>query len=192
MRISRFKHNLLCIKGFILGILGLRKAQIWDMDGCLANIYEHDDYLDNLSKRKFFLNLNAYYKTIAALKLMMWNHPEYLYGICSKCMDNDWCEIEKDAWMNLYIPEIELRMFVPHNVEKSVYIRKYLKRCNHIVFLDDYTHNLFELEQSGLCKRLVKVRNQINCKTGKWKGDILDTQDVSIEEILFNLNEIMK
>ena len=184
-----FKKFFTTLGIIVLELFKLRPWMVWDMDGCIANIYEHDDYLEKLDDKRFFLETNAYYETIEALKLFIEKHPFWGVAICSKPMPNSWCRIEKDGWLNTYLPEIKVRMYVPATANKSIYIKKKLY-SRKIYFFDDYTHNLIEMENSKVCCKVIKVKNQINCKNGVWKGPILNTYEVAPETILKEIEEI--
>lgn len=175
---------------FILECLHMRPWLVWDMDGCLANMYEHEDYMERLNEKKFFLEINAYYETIEALKMFIQRHPFYGIAICSKPMPNAWCQVEKEGWMNTYLPEVKVRMYVPASEDKSKYIKTTLS-SKRVYFFDDYSANLFEMEKSKVCYKVIKVRNQINCKNGTWKGPILNTNNVSTKDILKGIEEML-
>ena len=187
---NKIKYAMLFVWGKFLSIFHLQKILVWDMDGCLVNTYEHPDYLENLDKIKFFLDCNAYHNTIAALKVFRYLHPDCAFAICSKLMNNNHCEVEKDGWMNIYLPWIKIRMYVPHNVNKSEYLRKVVK-SKRIFFFDDHSPNLFELLKSKVCYKLIKVKNQINCKKGSWNGAKLDGTTTDLLKMVNDLETIV-
>ena len=50
-----FKKFFTTLGIIVLELFKLRPWMVWDMDGCIANIYEHDDYLGKLNDKRFFV-----------------------------------------------------------------------------------------------------------------------------------------
>ena len=82
-----------------------------------------------------------------------------------KNRDALFCEAEKEAWLDRYLPEIDTqhRIFVPCGSPKSAFVPEGIKKSD--VLLDDYSQNLHEWKGKG-----IKLMNGINGTRGSWQG----------------------
>ena len=46
-------QTMICnLIAFFLYFLHIRKYLVWDLDGCLVNMYENDDYLEKMEQKR--------------------------------------------------------------------------------------------------------------------------------------------
>lgn len=184
------RTTLLKVWGWFLDLIRMRRYLIFDMDGVLVNTYEDEDYMEKLDKKNFFLWCRPYYKMVEAVRIFREKHPDCGFAICSKPMDNDWCGVEKYAWVNTYTPWFKPIILVPQSENKSEFIKKIIKSKRLYVF-DDYTYNCVELLMSRIFRLVIKVKNHINCKKGTWDGPILDIVNSPVTEIVANMERLI-
>lgn len=155
-----------------------------DMDGCVARFYAEQNYLEEMYEKGFFKRLRPYAKMILSLKKFAQRHPEVELCILSAYPSNSYAEEEKNEWLDIYFP-IKKRIFMNVGKSKSSCIPDISKDD---FLLDDHTKNLVEWENAGGTG--IKVRNEINCKNGTWKGEIIIAFDNS-EEIVKKLEMVL-
>ena len=144
-----------------------------DMDGTLANFYEDQECLENMWEKGFFRNLKPYPHILEAIALFIKTYPEVEVYISSSVIDSPYCEIEKNEWLDQYLPQIDQkhRFFPPVGMSKGSIIDQI---SPNDYLLDDYNNGLEAFKKDG--GSAIKFRNPINHKgkIGKlWQGDIL-------------------
>lgn len=155
-----------------------------DMDGCIAQFHAKQNYLEEMYEEEFFKKLDPYSRIIFALQDFEKKHPEVQMCILSAYPNSPFAKKEKIEWLDKYFP-IKNRIFLEAGKNKSEYICD-LSKDDYL--LDDYTKNLLEWERAG--GKGIKVKNELNCKSGVWKGARVDLFDIpaditqQIEEIL--------
>ena len=160
------------------------KRLFLDMDGCLARFYEEKNYLDRMCKKGFFKNLKPYSEMLEALEIYSYYSPDVELYILSACPDSEFAKEEKNEWLAENFP-VKNRIFMRAGENKASFVPD-ISRDDYL--LDDHTKNLFEWEAAGGTG--IKVKNEVNCKNGTWKGAVINGLETS-EEILEKLEEII-
>lgn len=142
-----------------------------DMDGTIARFYEADDCLEKMYEPGFFKDLKPYKK---AIKLIDKLHDKgYNIYILSACIETASCRLEKNIWLNKYLPYItdDHRLFIPCDISKANYV-KFMgyedERVN--ILIDDYSKNLIDWDDAfGKHGIAIKAINEINNKKNTYK-----------------------
>jgi len=163
-----------------------------DMDGTIADLHAIPNWWERCTSEKdFFVKLKPFTNLISALfmvKVHYYKHVDmYSLSAVDKTINNNANEAAKDIWLDSNAPfvEKENRIFSDYGCKKSDYIGG-IKKTD--ILLDDFTKNLIEWESDGGTG--IKIRNNINCKNGVWKGPVIYNQD-SPAEIIRKLDEII-
>ena len=154
------------------------------MDGCLARFYAEENYLDKMFKRGFFKKLEPYSEMIAALEELSFYSPDIELYILSACPDSLFAEKEKDEWLLENFP-VKKKIFMKAGENKASFVPD-ISRDDYL--LDDHTKNLFDWEEAGGTG--IKVKNEVNCKNGTWKGFVVNGLEPS-DKILEKLEKIL-
>ena len=157
-----------------------------DMDGTLARFHDQIRYLERMYEKDFFLSLAPFDNMVAGIRQFMINHPDAEVFILSAKIAGDpaYCEDEKNAWLDLYLPEInqDHRIFTEAGRSKAEYIPGGITRADYL--LDDYNRNLNVFLYDG--GSVIKCHNNINQKglgsfggeSGRmWLGSMVHTED---------------
>lgn len=156
-----------------------------DMDGTVARFYESKHCIEEMTEKGFFKNLKPYKKVLAGLKKFSKKHPEIEFCVISAVpFSSPFAEEEKDEWLNEHFP-VQKRVFLQVGKNKADFVPDISKDD---FLLDDYTKNLTDWEASGGTG--IKVRNELNCQKGTWKGNKVSSFDSS-DGILEDLEAIM-
>lgn len=136
-----------------------------DMDGTIAKFYHHKQYLEKMHEQGYFANLKPYAMLKAIKQLASKSNIEVF--VLSACVFSPYCEPEKLAWLDKYLPEIDddHRILVNVGENKADYIDYDVDTIN--ILLDDYSRNLIEWEQYDVNNIGIKFVNGINDKTNK-------------------------
>lgn len=133
-----------------------------DMDGTLARFHDQVQYLERMYEKGFFRNLEPFENMIAAIKIFIKEYPDVEVNILSAKVIGEppYCEEEKNAWLNQYLPEIDQahRIFTEIGKSKASYIRGGLSE--HDFLLDDYNRGLNQFLSDG--GQALKCHNNIN------------------------------
>lgn len=160
-----------------------------DMDGTVAQFYESKRCLEEMGEEGFFKNLKSYKRMVAAIKRFAKKHPEVKLCILSAFpLNHLTAEREKGEWVDEHMPFIpaENRIFLAVGKSKADVVGEITKDD---YLLDDYTKNLEDWTSNGGTG--IKVRNEINCQNGTWRGNRVSCYDapegifVDLEEIIF-------
>ena len=147
-----------------------RQRLFVDMDGTLA-VFHPTDTLKPLYEKGYFSNLEPHTNVVAAIKEIIHHHPEIdIFTLSSVLTDSPYALEEKNAWLDKYLPEIDVkhRVFVPCGSDKKLGIEGGVRENDFL--LDDYTKNLIDWETAG---RGIKLLNALNHSRGTWKKDRL-------------------
>lgn len=155
-----------------------------DMDGCIARFYAKENCLEEMYEKNFFRTLDPYKRMISALLKFSSLHSDVEFCILSAYPHSPFAKEEKEEWLNEFFP-VEKRIFMEAGQNKSSFIPDISKND---FLLDDHTKNLLEWEEAGGTG--IKVKNELNCKRGTWKGNKVDGFD-SVEEIVGELEKIL-
>ena len=159
-----------------------------DMDGTLA-VFRRVNTLETLYEKGYFLNLQPLENVLKAVKLIMNRHPEIEVHILSSVLsDSKYALVEKNAWLNRYLPEIDAphRIFPPCGADKKEYIPGNVAPNDFL--LDDYTHNLTSWEPPA---KGIKLLNGTNHTHGTWQGQCI-SHEASPSEIADSIVAIMQ
>lgn len=155
-----------------------------DMDGSVARFHAKQNYLEEMYEETFFRNLDPYARIVAAIKKFAQKHPEVELCILSAYPLSSFAEKEKNEWLDEFLP-IKERIFLKAGDKKSDYIPE-ISKDDYL--LDDYTKNLLEWTDAGGTG--IKVKNELNCRSGIWKGEKVDVFNSS-DEIVQDLERIL-
>lgn len=154
-----------------------RKRLFVDMDGTLARFHDEPMYLERMFEKDFFRSLAPFESMVKGLQRFKDAHPEVEIFILSACVDGEppYCQKEKQAWLDEYLPEInrEHRIFTKVGVPKSKYIESGISSSDYL--LDDYNVGLEDWQQDG--GTAIKAKNNINHKglNGPlWQGTLVN------------------
>lgn len=153
-----------------------------DMDGTLAKW--NDVATEVLYEKGYYANLEPNYNLLNEIKRLI-NNGEDIYILSSFLPDSKYALIEKNEWLNRYLPEIpeEKRVFVRYNDNKNEYISNGITSTDYLI--DDYTKNLIDWKNAGGTG--IKYLNGINHTNKTWDGHLLrDDENIStnLEQIL--------
>lgn len=164
----------------------MKKRLFIDMDGTVAQFYESQKCLEEMWSKGYFRNLKPYKRMVAALKRFIKKHPDVETFILSAYV-SPLSEAEKVEWLDELFPiPAENRILIPAGVNKAEVVGEITEND---FLLDDYTKNLLDWTAAGGTG--IKVRNELNCKNGTWKGHRVSCYDapdgilVDLEEIIF-------
>lgn len=138
-----------------------------DMDGTLAKMFQKENYLEAMYEKGFFLNLKPYAWVKQLNKFCKDREDVY---ILSACIDNEYCEKEKMAWLKTYLPNIPLDHYIFTKVgeNKAEKVDELFEReKGYRILVDDYGKNLYDWQMQGFHFVGVKFLNGINNKKGK-------------------------
>lgn len=170
-----------------LSVAGAQRLFV-DMDGTLA-VFTPVDKLETLYQQGYFANLKPIENVVAAVKLVIKEHPEIEVNILSSHLsDSPFALAEKNAWLNKHLPEVDKahRIFPPCGKEKKDYIPQGLRSSDYL--LDDYTKNLMQWEPPA---RGIKLLNGINHTHGTWQKACVN-HDTAPQELCENIVAAMK
>lgn len=166
----------------------MAKRLFVDMDGTIARFYESEHCMEEMLEPGFFRNLKPYRRVVNALKDFKEKHPEVQMFILSACV-TDVSAVEKDEWLDEYFPiDPKNRIFIKVGERKSDFAPGGIGADDYLI--DDYTKMLTEWEAAG--GNGIKIRNELNCANGTWKGNKICAFDLQneIEEMLEKILEI--
>ena len=158
-----------------------------DMDGTLAK-FNNVDTLETLYEKNYFLNLEPMKNVVEAIKKIVLEHPEIdVYILSSVLSDSQYALVEKNQWLDRYIPEIskEKRIFPPCGKDKKEFIFGGVSTEDFL--LDDYSVNLNAWEPPA---KGIKIMNGINGTKGTWSSEKISAEK-SGAEIAYNLVNII-
>ncbi len=163
-----------------------KKRLFVDMDGTLARFHDQVNYLERMYEKDFFRNLEPFENMVSGLRLFMNAHPDVeVYILSAKVLgEPPYCEAEKHAWLDVYLPDIDRdhRIFTEPGISKADYIPGGVTQDDYL--LDDYNRGLNLFLHSG--GRAIKCHNNINQQgLGQhggsaghlWMGPIVHTSD---------------
>lgn len=151
----------------------MKKYIFLDMDGTLAMIYKDPDFMLNMYKKDFFSSLSPYHNMVTAIKYLYYltkdNDSFEIFTLSTK-NKSKYCELDKNKWLDIIIPEIDSchRIYVDEGKEKYEYIKNLNKYC---ILIDDHTPNLLSWTSHGGTG--IKFVNEINRNHYKWKGNLI-------------------
>ena len=166
-----------------------KKRLFVDMDGTLARFHDQVNYLERMYEKDFFKTLEPFENMVSGLRLFMAAHPDVEVFILSACIKGDppYCEGEKNAWLDVYLPEIDQRhrIFTEPSQSKGAAIPGMVTKEDYL--LDDYNRGLnFFLHDGG---HAIKCHNNINqrglgqhggTKGHLWMGPMVHTSDTPV------------
>lgn len=139
-----------------------KKRLLVDMDGTLARFHDQANYLERMFEKDFFRELEPFTNMVDGVRQFMQDHPDVEVFIVSARVIGEppYCEVEKNAWLDRYLPEIdrEHRIFTDIGHSKAEYLPGGATKDDYL--LDDYNKglNLF-LYDGGSA---IKCHNNIN------------------------------
>ena len=162
-----------------------------DMDGTLARFHDEVMYLERMFENGFFKNLKSFDNMVRGIKEFINMHPDVDVYIISSAVNSPFCVKDKNAWLDLYLPEIPKakRLFPDIGTQKADYIRGKtgfaVTKMDYL--LDDYNKGLVQFQEAGGSS--IKCHNNINHKGlglyggqkgNLWTGKIVHTDDLPI------------
>lgn len=139
-----------------------KKRLLVDMDGTLARFHDQANYLERMFEKDFFRELEPFTNMVEGVRQFMQDHPDVEVFIVSARVIGEppYCEVEKNAWLDRYLPEIDRahRIFTDIGHSKAEYLPGGATKDDYL--LDDYNKglNLF-LYDGGSA---IKCHNNIN------------------------------
>lgn len=139
-----------------------KKRLLVDMDGTLARFHDQANYLERMFEKDFFRELEPFTNMVEGVRQFMQDHPDVEVFIVSARVIGEppYCEVEKNAWLDRYLPEIdrEHRIFTDIGHSKAEYLPGGATKDDYL--LDDYNRglNLFMYDGGSA----VKCHNNIN------------------------------
>lgn len=157
-----------------------------DMDGTIARFYEHPKCLEKMYEKNFFRNLKTY-KILQGLRELAKEDNNITVYILSACVKNDYCQKEKQEWLNENFPEIpqKNRIFTFIGENKAKAIEEKIKPNEINILLDDYSQNLLEWQKVGYIP--FKMVNEFNNTNNRFYHTIKNHKD-----LIKNLREVQK
>lgn len=148
-----------------------------DMDGTLAKFYYKKDYLERMYEKGYFENLPTYAIAKHIDDLAKQDTCVEVY-ILSACINSEYCETEKVAWLLKHMPNVKIDNYIFTKVGESK-VAKIVKQVENVndmvnILLDDYTHNLDEWEKYENMLG-IKYLNGLNDTTKQWQGEKVKT-----------------
>lgn len=166
-----------------------------DMDGTLADFYNHPGWYEEMYNSEWFKSLKPYDTLIATLKRFIATGRFEVF-IFSAALTEDVCAA-KNEWLDKHAPFIDAnhRIFVPCRNEDDTPFDKgkvfegvITKDC---ILIDDYNKNLIDWEKTGGTG--IKFRNEVNGKGQRgepWNGFVVDYNDTLMaDHILTHLEQ---
>ena len=157
-----------------------------DMDGTLARFHDQVRYMERMFEKDFFLNLDPFENLVSGIRLFKEEHPDIEVFILSACVKGEglFCEADKNKWLNIYLPEIDMahRIYTDVGKPKAEYIPGGISKADYL--LDDYNRSLNSWLYAG--GSAIKCHNNINQKGlgahgGSagflWTGKMVHTED---------------
>lgn len=137
-----------------------------DMDGTLAKFYANPNYMEKMFEPNYFATLKPY-AIVDTIKEIIKEMPIVKVMVLSACVDTDYCEEEKQTWLDHYLPEIpqENRAFCKVGEDKTDLARLLVGKDDINILLDDYSVNLEQWKAQGWIA--IKFVNGMNDKQGK-------------------------
>lgn len=137
-----------------------------DMDGTLAKFYTNPNYMEKMFEPNYFATLKPY-AIVDTIKEIIKEMPIVKVMVLSACVDTDYCEEEKQKWLDHYLPEIpqENRAFCKVGEDKTDLARLLVGKNDINILLDDYSVNLEQWKAQGWVA--IKFVNGMNDKKGK-------------------------
>jgi 5'(3')-deoxyribonucleotidase len=137
-----------------------------DMDGTLAKFYANPNYMEKMFEPNYFATLKPY-AIVDTIKEIIKEMPIVKVMVLSACVDTEYCEEEKQIWLDHYLPEIpqENRAFCKVGEDKTELARLLVGKDDINILLDDYSVNLEQWQAQGWVA--IKYVNGINDKQGK-------------------------
>ena len=139
-----------------------KKRLLVDMDGTLARFHDQANYLERMFEKDFFRELEPFTNMVEGVRQFMQDHPDVEVFIVSARVIGEppYCEVEKNAWLDRYLPEIdrEHRIFTDIGHSKAEYLPGGATKDDYL--LDDYNRglNLFMYDGGSA----IKCHNNIN------------------------------
>lgn len=156
------------------------------MDGTLARFHDQVNYLERMFEKNFFRDLEPFENMVGGIKEFIRLHPDVEVYILSAKVNGEppYCEEEKHAWLDKYLPEIpkENRIFTTMGRRKAEFIQGGLTSNDYL--LDDYNKGLYQFMYDG--GKAIKCHNNINQKGlgafggqrgNLWVGPMVHTAD---------------
>lgn len=157
-----------------------------DMDGTLAKFHDQANYLERMFEEGFFRGLEPFENMVEGVRQFIQDHPDVeVFILSAKVLgEPPYCEAEKNAWLDQYLPEIDLahRIYTDTGKSKAEYVPGGVGKNDFLV--DDYNKGLnFWLFDGGSA---IKCHNNINQhglgayggSAGRlWTGDMVHTDD---------------
>ncbi len=136
-----------------------------DMDGTLAKFYANPNYMEKMFEPNYFATLKPY-AIVDTIKEIIKEMPIVKVMVLSACVDTEYCEEEKQIWLDHYLPEIpqENRAFCKVGEDKTDLARLLVGKEDINILLDDYSVNLEQWKAQGWVA--IKFVNGINDKKG--------------------------
>ena len=136
-----------------------------DMDGTLAKFYANPNYMEKMFEPNYFANLKPY-AIVNTVKEIIKEMPIVKVMVLSACVDTDYCEEEKEIWLDHHLPEIpqENRAFCKVGEDKTDLAKLLVGKDDINILLDDYSVNLEQWKAQGWIA--IKFVNGINDKKG--------------------------
>lgn len=139
-----------------------------DMDGTLAKFYANPNYMEKMFEPNYFATLKPY-AIVNTIKEIISKMPIVKIIVLSACVDTEYCETEKEMWLDRYLPEIpqENRAFCKVGDNKTDLAKLLVNKDDINILLDDYSVNLEQWQEQGENWLPIKYINGINDKKGK-------------------------
>ena len=161
-----------------------QKRLLVDMDGTLARFHDEVDYLERMFEQGFFEELAPFENMVEGIRLFIKDHPDVEVYTCSAAVQSPFCQGEKDAWLDRYLPEIskENRIYTEVGKSKADYLPGGATKDDYL--LDDYNRGLNKFLFDG--GSAIKCHNNINQKGvgahgGErgymWEGPMVHAED---------------
>lgn len=137
-----------------------------DMDGTLAKFYANPNYMEKMFEPNYFATLKPY-AIVDTIKEIIKEMPIVKVMVLSACVDTEYCEEEKQIWLDHYLPEIpqENRAFCKVGEDKTDLARLLVGKDDINILLDDYSVNLEQWKAQGWVA--IKFVNGMNDTQGK-------------------------
>ena len=163
------------------------KRLFLDMDGTLARFYEIDQYMEKMFEENFFRNLDPYTRVIKGIYKLQEKHPDIEIFVLSACI-SERSKIEKAEWLEEYFPiDKAHQIFVMVGESKADFVPGGVSKDDYLV--DDYNKNLHEWTEAGGVG--IKIKNEINCQNGTWRGARVSTFD-DPDDTVANIEAILE
>lgn len=160
-----------------------------DMDGTLAE-FKKVDTLEKLYEKGYFLNLEPHMNVVDAIRSIVTDHSEIeVYILSAVLSDNPYAVTEKNAWLNQYLPEIDIshRLYPHCGTDKKEFLeREFGSIGNKDFLLDDYSANLHSWEPPA---KGIKLMNGINGNHGTWNKEkvSIECEAADMTECILNI-----